>query len=148
MQATGDALAASGLQALVTLASSHRHLTCLDLSHNSVLPDPAALRLLPALLSRRGSHAPTLRSLDLSDCAIGDAGFAALMAALAPNTALVELRLARCGIRVSKVAELDAELGSNQGLRLLDLRWNNLQDAGGKALASALQGAQAAVACV
>ena len=85
-----------------------------------------------------GLHAAqALRALDLSGCVAGDAGAAALAAAL-PTSGLSRLHLARCDIGAEGAAALAAAVRECDSLKHLFLEGNGrVGDEGAKALAEA-----------
>lgn len=111
----------------------------LDLSDNP-LTDGCAQELALCV-----AHSPLLTALNLNDTSLGDAGVAAVCAALEAKgaeaaAALEELELALNEVTVEGAKALARALGTGKfvNLRRLNLRENELEDAGALALCAAL----------
>jgi Ran GTPase-activating protein (RanGAP) involved in mRNA processing and transport len=82
-----------------------------------------------------------LRELDLSWNTLGllEEGVSYIASALASNNYLETLILTNCQLGHDAGRALAGGVTGNTGLRLLDMRWNNLGDVGASALARALE---------
>jgi Ran GTPase-activating protein (RanGAP) involved in mRNA processing and transport len=85
------------------------------------------------------SHNYTLVHLDLSNNGIGDKGARALALTLSgPNRTLQDLCLVNNSIGSAGARDIAAALGTNSGLRCLNLRWNGIDAIGSSAIVSAI----------
>jgi large subunit ribosomal protein L31/Ran GTPase-activating protein 1 len=128
---------AEGGRALVAaLAGLHGGaLRALDL-HDNPLTEEVAGEVAPLLAAH-----PQIRALVLTDTCLGDAGVAAVAAALCGGAApaLERLELALNEVAPAGAAALAAALAGRPALRALVLRENELECAGAVALAAALR---------
>ncbi|KAG7491275.1 hypothetical protein MATL_G00001380 [Megalops atlanticus] len=82
----------------------------------------------------------TVRELDLTNSNLGDSGVKLLRAALGPNSKLQTLRLSCCNLTEGCCDDLASVLRSHHSeLRELELRDNDLQDSGVRALSAGLE---------
>jgi Ran GTPase-activating protein (RanGAP) involved in mRNA processing and transport len=128
---------AEGGRALVAALAGLRGgaLRALDL-HDNPLTEEVAEEVAPLLAAH-----PQIRALVLTDTCLGDAGVAAVAAALRGGAApaLERLELALNEVAPAGAAALAAALAGRPALRALVLRENELECAGAVALAAALR---------
>jgi Leucine-rich repeat (LRR) protein len=121
-----NSMTSTGVGVLLEALEEASHITDLDLQGNPI-GDEGAVRL--AIRSLRNNALPTLTSLSLDNCGIGDDGFIALVSALEQNTSLLLLDLRRNHFGVSEpVSEraflaLARSLPEIQVLQRIDLSW-------------------------
>jgi hypothetical protein len=116
----GNAITYTGVGVLLEMMEQSHNITDLDLQRNYIR-DEGAIRLARSL----GNNAlPTLTSLSLYCCGIGEDGFIALVSALEQNTSLLHLDL-RCNSAVSERAfsALAESLPEIEALQRIDLTW-------------------------
>lgn len=138
----GDRAAASVIQSLVR----HRHLTCVDLSHNSIgsmvlhplrghSGAPQSVRALADLM-RHNSH---ISDLNLAWNSLSGDHVLPVMDALDENMGLKKLDLKWNGLGNEGAVPLGMAVRLNQLLEVLDVSHNDIQEKGTMVLADALK---------
>jgi hypothetical protein len=120
--------------ALATLLDTNKSLEKLDVSFQT---NDEPLNIQALAESLRGNS--TLRTLDLSNCQLGDEDAERLFRVLCETTSLTELFVARNKISDEGVKLLARLLSEMKGLRRLSLWGNPFNDEGAKALAVGLE---------
>lgn len=129
----GKGLSAADAPAVVEVLSACTRLRAVDLGGNGLLGDAGATTIGAGLLAGSAAAIPrTLEVLDFSDCGIGAAGCAALVADGTPLTKLVLANNAQ--IKEAAVVAIGAGLRGNARLQELDLSKCGIGGAGCDAL--------------